>query len=549
MGHKDCGNKRDHKKKCNKKKDCRGDCCKCTVIDKLPFVVTRPGKYSFKKNLVYPDIGAGIEINTSDVSITGCFHKLSLEKAGSATDTTWDPNVGIKVNGPLIGEGRFKNITIKDFTIDTLVTTPNPPGDPVFPLTQSFSTAILVNGADNVHLKNITYSKTTHGVETQNVSGVTIQNSGFVDNYGLNTNSGFAELTGTNIFLQEDSRNILVKDCSMEGQATGSGRLKSFGIYSHLSTKNIRNVTFDRCQFNNSESPIHIAQCNGFSINECNMSSDVVFNNIMQIGSFSSLDDKVEGFICRNTNIWGRTEEALGGEAIEFLQGDGALLQNVNIVFNGSSAASGFGSINVGTGGSFGGGRFRFPNVVFDNVNLQGDSKIGISVTTSDNFTLKNSHISDADIAVWIGAPIFGEENPKTDYITIENNVITGKSSLVAGSVGIKFDSTNGSVAKGNRISSFCTAIELSAATVVPPILGASNTVIEGNTIANNGDNTTTAGESIVDNGVNTLITRFGVNPNPNLFHNNTLGCVGCSANNPVKVNFDEIKKKMRHLL
>src|SRR5437867_3830916 len=100
--------------------------CKCITIPCLPVTIDRSGEYCLKKNLVYDGTTAAITINVDGVKINGRFHKISLSRPGTITDTTWNPNVGIKMNGPLTGENRFKNVTIKNLIVESLVNTPNP---------------------------------------------------------------------------------------------------------------------------------------------------------------------------------------------------------------------------------------------------------------------------------------------------------------------------------------------------------------------------------------------------------------------------------------
>lgn len=493
--------------KVNCKKDCKKVPCNddCVKIKSLPYTIDKSGKYCLCKDLIYHGVNVGISIEVDGVSVDGNFHKISLANAGSGSATTWNPVVGIKVNGPTSGNGRFKNITIKNVIVESLINVPNPAPLPPSPSGQSFSVAVLLNGASSVNIKNCVFYRTTHGIETQNVNGLLVEDSDFVDNYGVLVTR---ELGGAAIFLQEDSQNLKIERCNFSGQATENGSLVAFGFNTHRVTTNIRNISVLNSNFNNTDGALFFSQCTNLLIEGCNIFCERQLYFQVQMGSFT-VEQRVDNLIFRNTNIWARSN--IGTQLFSLLLGDGALIQNVNLNYN-SSVYIHATVIGVGAGGLG-----KFTNAVFDNITIQGPNHYGIQINNADGTTVKNSHIADSSNAIQVGNGPEAEWPPpvRSSNITIINNEITGPNvdPLPGGSVGIELFESTSAVVKDNRIRSFCTAI------LLDPL--ADGNVIEGNTITNNGNGP----ESIVGNTVNNLVTRFNVDPNPNLFYNNTRVC------------------------
>ncbi|QKF94648.1 putative pectin lyase [Fadolivirus algeromassiliense] len=538
-------------------------CCKCIKVKDacieiscLPYVIEKSGKYCLKKDLTWSGVGVAILIESDDVSLDGNFHKLSIKKPGSVIVTenisSWDPNIGIKVNGPVINnlnldDSRFKNITIKNMTIGSKVNTPNPSPLPSSPSAQSVSTAIRLIGCSHINITNVVLDKTTHGIETQNVDGLRIQDSQFIDNYGIRfqINPFFVESYGSNIFQYEDSTDLKIERCMFIGRATGDDSLISFGIFGNSDTLRNRDILIVDCDFNNSDSAIHPIQGKNIIVDRCNIYCDKNNYRQIQLGSNINLEQTVENFKITNSNIWASD----GNFLIQLVLGNNALFQNLNITYFGAfSFLIGFPDPSI-----------KFNNVVIDNINIQGDYLAGFFIFNSNNITIENSTITNTNNPIIINPIISNTDDDenliiapiKSDFITILNNEITGNSPIVDGSVGIYLAYTNSSVIKNNRIRSFCTAIQLESNVTDnsdPPITaGPLNNVIEGNTIVNNADTGQNPGESIIYDGNdnNNLITRFNVNPNPNIFYNNNVSC-GFTITTKTKTTIEEYKLKIK---
>ncbi len=494
------------KKKCDKCKSKSKKKCHGTRIRSLPFVCDHPGIYYICDDLIYREVGAGITVQSDDVKIKGKFHKLSILLPGPASDTVWNPNVGVKVNGPVSGPNKYKNFKIKDLTITSLV-------DPANLTAHTFSVALFLQGVDHSTFENVVLTRTTHGLETRNVDGVRGVNSHFLNNYGFRseTNPFFAELFGSNVFQGEDSIDLRLEKCTFTGQATGE-RFDplSFGIFGNSETERIRDVAVIDCDFNNSDSPIHNIQCKNLLVDRCNFYTDQTFYAPFQIGAFFADNVRVDNFQLLNSTVWAREVPGSGAALLFLVQGAGALVQNVTFNFNSSLNEIG-GVIFVGNGPP------TFTDAVFDNVVIAGSNEVGI-VVLSDRTTVKNSSINvtvDPDVpnsgtsrAIVVGA--FGVQS---DNATIENNEITRTTPLVLGSIGVELDQTTGTVVKDNRIRNFCLGVGL--------FVTADANILQGNTITKNG-------VAIVDLGTNNIGTpTIPGSPveDPNLIYNNSGPC------------------------
>ncbi len=473
-----------------------------TVIDSLPFVINTPGEYVISSNLTYSDLGNGIIINTGGVSIDGTFHTASLALAGD----TITQNIGILINGPTSGENKLRNFTIKNLTVDSLVTTPNPPTTdpftgnptPAYPTGQTFSSGIWIVGASNVTIKNCVSYRTTYGIRTLNVDGLFVDDTEFIDNYGMRDNSLPLSI-GAGFLVGEDTNNAIFTNCKFNGQAIGQGLLTSFGILNELATERVSNIKFTSCQFNDSDSAIHPIQCDNFTIDECNIQCSNTIYSQFQIGVGFADTYKVNNFICRNTNVSAACVLGSYATLLGFVLGQGALVQNVNFKFNGADTEC---VVSIG-GGLFQAEPFKYDNLVFDNITIQGENVFGFITGNSDGIVVKNSHIAGCDFPFTIGSSnaTFNAPPFQCLYNDFDNNQVNG--TAVTGSVGFFMETARGCNIKNNTIRNFEGAVFFG-------VDGQGN-LVQNNTIT--GNNNTIVGNT----GQNDLVANVSYN-NPNIY-------------------------------
>lgn len=433
-------------------------------ICKLPAVITKPGRYFLNSDLVFHGSGTAITIKSSNVFLDFDYHTLALTFAGSDVD---HPNIGVLVDGPLIGDIlSYSNIVLKNLSITTLVLSPN------------FSDAVQINGAKHVTIESSTLKNTSHGVLTQNVDGVHITNTHFINNYGVRQfgNDINTRSFGANVFHGEDTKNLTIEKSVFTGQALGDLENVSFGTLGDELSQRVANITIRDSQFVHSESSIHPRQCDNLLIENCQFQQTNTLYSVIQFGNFlRSGTPNIRNVIIRNVNITA-LDSKNGANIIALVAGDGALFQNVNVKSNSDSNSPA--AILIGSG------EFAFNNVVFDNLILTGPNFTGLNIFGSQNVTIKNSHLNEAFIQI----------------LAQDAYNVTIKDSDIQGSIGIQFIITTDSVIENNVIRKN-NLIGLFLAQGANNNIVANNKLIRnGAAILDTGDNNELVGNIIIEN-------------------------------------------------
>jgi parallel beta-helix repeat protein len=275
----------------------------------------------------------------------------------------------------------------------------------------------------------------------------------------------------------------------MAGAAGGSADLTSFGDFSPQQSVAINNISFENCKFRNLDSAFHPLQCNNFRIKDCQVFQRNTLFSAAQFGSPFFPGVAIKELLVLNSTFLIQDSQS-GANLIILLTGDGAKFQNV--IFESDTDSNSPSAIIIGAETLIGPG-FTFPGIIFDNVIVKGPNDNAIYVSGGRNFTLKNSQVNEARIAILLDG---------TTNTTIKENEIQGPAlNGSSPSTGISIVNTTSSDVEENVIRRFDIGVSIDATSV-------------GNVVVNNKiiDN----GTAIIDNGTNlTMPNILFANPPP----------------------------------
>ena len=465
----------------------RHDICKLKpcgdqyVVDKVPAVIDKPGKWCVKRNLEFTGTGNAITIAANNVTLNFGDHNLLIPSEGA---------VGIFANG--VSELVILNDKISCPTVST---------DPTV-------LAIHLLNCDKVSVDNVFTQNTFEGIFAENSTDVFITRSRFKDHVGgLGTRD-----TTSNGVKASGSTAVVIEESTFTGGGANPGLTnRTSGIQFNNGCTNCR---VSNCQFNPLDLAIFAQQIDGLIVENstfvCTLQSEFGHIQIGSVGLNTSND-----VIIRNCTF--NCNESSGGGGVNVVNAANNLIEDVTINSNG----------NVGYGITLGNSPIQgFPstgvngviikNTLISNVDA-APGYDGIVLVRADG-VLIDTVIIDTNTAfapgyhpaaIHIGAAdTVGDPSLVVTGLTIRNSVITnipdigiraesGNSNIVvencniAGGVtaNIFFDDTSNNVIKNNEITASSGDITMgdgNGLVLNTIVSGSNNNSVLDNVITNN---------------------------------------------------------------
>lgn len=360
------------KSTCEKKSDCG----RIHVIRKVPYTITKSGKYCVKKDLVFSGTGAAITITANNVTLNLHNHDLTLNDLSA---------VGILATG--VRELTIENDIIQTLTVSTINT----------------NAAIQLVSGEKVTLKNIFTKNTFYGVLIQSSSNVLVTHSEFKDHIGGNTVSGTIY---DSFGIQADaSNNVVIEESTFIGINQISSDSGPIGFINGC-----LNCRVSKCQL--TETNLLLArQINGLIIEDCLFQGPATAQyGLIQLGASASTA-LANDVIIRNCTMISQSL-TIGPSVIAAGRGSNCLIENCSLDL---SANNQFGSAfftvfynnitlrhctiqgSTITQPSTATIDLIGPNNVIDNCQIVGGSPQGVTIVIdvgSSNTVIKNSDIS-----------------------------------------------------------------------------------------------------------------------------------------------------------
>ena len=415
------------------------------VIEKVPAVVDKPGKWCVKNNLEFTGTGSAITVTANNVTLNFGDHNLLIPSEGA---------VGIFANG--VSELVILNDKISSPTVST---------DPTV-------IAIHLLNCDKVTVDNVFTQNTFHGIFAENSTDVFITRSRFKDHVGgLETDD-----TLSNGVKASGSTAVVIEESTFSGGGANPGITnQTEGIQFNNGCTNCR---VSNCQFSLVDEGIFARQTDGLIIEnntfEATLETPFALIQTGTVGDFACND-----VIIRNCTF--NSNGSFAGGGIVLLNGANNLIEDVTINSNGNAGFGiliGFLAINGFPSSGVSGVIIK--NTLITNVNaIPGFDGI---LLAKANGVLVDNVIIDTNAAFVPGyhpaaihineADTDGDPSLVVTGLTIRNSVITntpdigirsesGNSNIVvencniAGGVtaNIFFDDTSNSVIKNNEIN------------------------------------------------------------------------------------------------
>ena len=453
------------------------------VIDKVPAVIDKPGKWCVKRNLEFTGTGNAITIAANNVTLNFGDHNLLIPSVGA---------VGIFADG--VSELVILNDKISCPTVST---------DPTV-------LAIHLLNCDKVTVDNVFTQNTFQGIFVENSTDVFITRSRFKDHVGgLGTND-----TNSNGLKASGSTAVVIEESTFTGGGANPGLANETNGAQF--NNGCTNCHVSNCQFAPVDTGIFAQQIDGLIVENSTFESTLETGfSLMYTGGESTLGNDV---MIRNCTF-NSNGNVVGGGGIYLQSGANYIIEDVRINSNGS-AGDGI-AIGIPAGGglpSAGVDGIIIKNTLISNVNallgfegivlLKADGVLIDNVIIDTNTAFFQAfnyhsaaiHIGYADSASDLTSVVTG--------LTIRNSVITntpdigirsesGSSNIVvdncniAGGVtaNIFFDDTSNSVIKNNEITTSSGDIAMGAGNglVLNTIAtGSNNNSVIDNVITNN---------------------------------------------------------------
>ena len=451
------------------------------VIDKVPAVVDKPGKWCVKKNLAFTGTGNAITVTANNVTLNFGDHNLLISSEGA---------IGIFANG--VSELVILNDKISCPTVST---------DPAV-------VAIHLLNCDKVTVDNVFTQNTFQGIFAENSTDVFITRSRFKDHVGgLETRD-----TTSNGVKASGSTAVVIEESTFSGGGANPGLTnRASGIQFNNGCTNCR---VSNCQFTPLDIAIFAQQIDGLIVENstfvCTLQTE--FGHI-QTGSVGlNISNDV---IIRNCTF--NCNESSGGGGINIVNAANNLIEDVTINSNGNG---GYG-ITLGNPSLEGFPSTGVNGVIIKNTLISNIDAVpgydGIVLVKASGVLIENVIIDTNaafapgyhPAAIHIGAAdTVGDPSLVVTGLTIRNSVITNipdigirsesgnsnivvENSTIVGGVtaNIFFDDTSNSVIKNNEITASSGDITMGAGNglVLNTIAtGSNNNSVLDNVITNN---------------------------------------------------------------
>ena len=477
------------------------------VIDKVPAVVDKPGKWCVKNDLEFTGAGNAITVTANNVTLNFGDHNLLIPSEGA---------VGIFANG--VSELVILNYKISCSTVSTdptviaihLLNCDKIIVDNVF--TQNAFQGIFAENSTDVfiihsrfkdHVGGLgTRDTTSNGVKASGSTAVVIEESTFT---GGGANPGLTNRT-SGIQFNNGCTNCRVSNCQFAPVDVGIFAQQIDGLiienstfvctlqteFGHVQTGSVglnisNDVIIRNCIFNCNES----SGCGGIILanGANNLIEDVTINSNGNLGyslllgttpteGFSSTG--VNGVIIKNTLI-SNIDAVPGYDGIVLARADGVLIDNVIIDTN-TAFAPGYhpAAIHIGAADTVGDPSLVVTGLTIRDSVIMNTPDIGIRSESGN----KNIVVDNCSIAGGVTANIFFDD---TSNSIIKNNEITASSGDITTGDG------NGlvlnTIASGsNNNSVIDNTITNNAGTGLLIASGSKFNIIQNNLVSNNGN-------------------------------------------------------------
>ncbi len=244
--------------------------------------------------------------------------------------------------------------------------------DNALTLTNTNATAISCTNSNECAILNGTINGIQDGSSNAVVftgsSGISIQNT---------------LLNGTSLQLK-DSESVCINSCGFEGSATSSASAITIqGDTNHIA---ITSTTF-----NNWQNTIEAHQVTGLLIEDCILKgSDTTAGSLLTLGSTTAQANNVQ---IRDTSFIQQVE-ASGFDAVLFLNGSGALLENV-LVDASTKTTSSYNPAAMHIGSN----NLSYNNILAKACIAKGTNDYGLFIENGSYVTYNNCQFTDANVA------------------------------------------------------------------------------------------------------------------------------------------------------
>ena len=410
-----------HKCKCCKS-IVKNNCCKCTIINYLPYVISKPGKYAIRENLTYDGSNKAITVHANGVTIVFCGSHIELTNL-SAT--------GIYGND-------VSKLTIKDGHIFT----PTIAAD-------NGSKGIDLVECKKVKLDSLLIRNTTYGTHIQNCEDVFVTHSHYVNH--INAIGLYAPAIRV-----EGSKAVVVEESVFQGANT----LPEYGSSNcAVDFTKCQTCRISNCQFPDSDTSVSVVETNGCTIENC------IFERAINTSGIQMLLYEAQGTVIRSCIFTQVKGPIAFCNCILPITGKDLLIENC--VFNDATIPS-FPCTCIGTIGVSKGDLGSDVTLPFENVIIRGNEiacsslfcmEIGGGANNilvenntfkggeqplefqipgidpallnidsgASNITIKNNSFHKGTYrGVWLSDSLYSEDQGTSKNIVFENNVISG---------------------------------------------------------------------------------------------------------------------------
>jgi hypothetical protein len=343
------------------------------VIDKVPFVICKSGKWCVKKDLIYTGAKTAITIKANNVTLNFKNHNLILENEAA---------VGIAAKN-------VKELLIKQDAIKSRRVSTNPT-----------SAAIFLKNCQKVTLEELLTTKTFRGIRVDGCSDVWINHCNLTKHTG---GSGDAEGLGDAIRVV-DSEAVVIENTTISNSA-GNSNTAPIGIHFTFNGRRItqnRACRISNCKFPNSDIAIAGRSIDGLIVENCSLvAAPTNTFNLIQLGAAQTSEKLGAAFanniIIRDTTVSASTEDHPFFDGITASNGSSALFENITFDTRSRSAepfsvvaALHFGSIkNPGT-------RFAssYSDATVRNCIIKNANSVGIWAEFANQIVIDNTLVT-----------------------------------------------------------------------------------------------------------------------------------------------------------
>ncbi len=432
-------------------------CDMTQVIDHVPIVISKSGKYCVIKDLVYNGSDAAITVTADNVSIN--FHNNSLTLTDSQAQGVLAENVS---------EFTLENDVIKGASIFKTAT----------------SAAIHLAGVKKATLSNLYTLNTTKGIFIEDSSDIKVLNTHLEAHESSDLAPPTAALVafnsadGAGIWIQ-GSIGVTVDGCDFESPVTDYNPNR-VNVAFHVEGES-ENIMLTNCNFSEWFCTVNVLKVDDLLIDHCNMKASIFSSfHAIQLGDCAE-GNTANDIIIRNTNIKKYPTEVVNFEGIFLVNGSGCLIENVvcdpaSFQYNYTAASLHVGLAECATYSDVQVRDSVFCGFSTDAVNIESGRDVsiencqltafgnGVNMSDAEGCLIKNCVINAEDIGVHLN--------------TSGKNAIIGNQIWGAGRYGILVEDNAGNHISGNSVYSNDTGISIGSGSI---------TEVYFNTACNNG--------------------------------------------------------------